>query len=90
MSESFGPLFDSAGVPSAPCSGHRLDDETCVCGHPGPEHDGSLVCRVCHAVCGYCGQFYDQHNWHEWLSCQTDIEHAEQEADALAWWKSQQ
>jgi hypothetical protein len=67
------PLFDSAGVARAPCSGQRLDDETCVCGHLGTEHDASLICRVCHDVCRYCGQFRDQHNWHEWKSCQIDL-----------------
>lgn len=43
---------DSADVRRAPCSGARLDDETCVCGHPGTEHDAGLICRICHTVCG--------------------------------------
>lgn len=97
------PQFDSAGVPRAPCSGQLMGAETCVCGHNPALHDDQLVCRVCHEVCGYCGQFRDQHevcgycgqfrdhhNWHEWESCQAEIEHAQQQADALAWWRSQQ
>lgn len=82
---------DSAGVPEASCSGqHNSDGECFTCGHPTAEHDERLVCRRCHEICRYCGQFRDQHVDQEWRSCQDDLRLREDEADALAWWRSQQ
>jgi|JI10StandDraft_1071094.scaffolds.fasta_scaffold331469_2 hypothetical protein len=64
---------DAAGVRSAPCSG-RHDAAVCsTCGHGMVVHDPQLTCLMCHEVCGYCGQFRDQHTDTEWRSCVADL-----------------
>lgn len=40
--------------------------------------------------CEYCGDRIDDHTPSELRSCAADIEAREQEAEALAWWRSQQ
>lgn len=40
--------------------------------------------------CEYCGERVDEHSPTELRSCLDDIQASEQEAEALAWWRSQQ
>jgi hypothetical protein len=42
------------------------------------------------APCEYCGEPVWDHSPSELRSCVTDLEVRQQEADALAWWRSQQ
>lgn len=78
-------------VREAPCSGRRAPDGMCAtCGHDTGDHDEGLICLLCHEKCDYCGEFRDQHTDNEWRSCLIDIAHRDEQADALAWWRSQQ
>ena len=82
--------IDAAGNHRAACSGRRRNGVCHTCNHSVDDHDDHFICLICHQVCRYCGEFRDQHTVNEWLSCLSDLEHADQEADAMTWWRSQQ